>query len=157
MSFLLDALGKAESDRDHGQVRELRTPVHKKQSPLKRLLALVLLLCLLLLSFAAGYFARPYLEAKLEAGQSVNTETPLANTALPAKPVSEAKASSNIIELSAISYSEKSEIRFVMLNNSVMYEGDKLPGGERILRIERHGVVLEKDGQQKRLGLNRSP
>lgn len=166
MSFLLDALGKAETDRDQGQIPELKTPVPRRKSPLNRALQIGLLLCLLFASFVLGYIARPYLEKKTAnvnladqatisaAAVSKVVETPDAPTIV--KPTIAAQADDHSIILSAISFSDKPEIRFVMLNNSVMYEGDELATGERVVRIERHGVVLEKSGQQSRIGLSRS-
>ncbi len=157
MSLLLDALGKAESDRDQSQIPQLRTPAGKPPSPLWRALKWILLFCLVIASFAAGYFARPYIVQYTSQSASMpetqNTNSPAAALQESAPPAPEPKVA---IELSAISYSEKPEIRFVMLNNSVMYEGDALSTGERVVKIERQGVVLEKDGHQQRIGLSRS-
>lgn len=166
MSFLLDALGKAETDRDQGQIPELKTPASRRKSPINRLLQMGLLLCLLLVAFALGFIARPYFDEKMgnvnPADQIATSSTALSKAAdrldEPVVDKSDAVAQSDThpINISAISYSEKSEIRFVMLNNAVMYEGDELATGERIVRIEQHGVVLEKAGQKIRIGLSRS-
>jgi hypothetical protein len=166
MSFLLDALGKAETDRDQGQIPELKTPASRRKSPFKRALQMGLLLCLLLASFALGFIARPYFDDKVAnvspTGQIATSSTAVSkvseslNDPVVDKPTTVVQADKHPINISAISYSENPEIRFVMLNNSVMYEGDELVTGERIVRIEQHGVVLEKAGQQKRIGLSRS-
>ena len=157
MSLLLDALGKAEADREQSQIPQLRTPVGRPQSPVWRVLKWLLLLCLIIASFVAGYFARPYLEQLTSPIASApQIEKPVTTVAAPQASTPLVEEPKDVIELSAISYSEKPEIRFVMLNNSVMYEGDALSTGERIVKIERQGVVLEKDGKQKRIGLSRS-
>ena len=172
MSFLLDALGKADDDRQRAAVPELRTPRHQRNTPTRRVFKVVLWLSLMLVSFALGFFSRPYLEpgytisivrddanvsAQSQAGDKTTAAESLnvvaGGSAQPVPPT----AVSPVIELSVISYSSVPTERFAMLNGFLMYEGDVLSGGERLIEIKTDGVLLEKDGRQYSFGLAIAP
>ncbi len=164
MSFLLDALGKADDDRRRAVVPELRTPGHRRNAPTRRVLTLVMLLCLVLFSFAAGYFSRPYIEPGFSLS-IVRDDLPRSDQAeitvkeVAVKPVIAAVVpapepeAAPVIELSVISYSSVPAERFVMLNGVVVYEGDILATGEIVLEIQPDGVILDMQGQRYTLGL----
>ena len=158
MSFLLDALGKADDDRRRAEVPELRTYRHRKSSVLSRVGRGLLLLILVLGAFAGGYFARPWLDTAWSSGEVGKTAgTPAAdNPAVTGPPAEEASPSDSLVapaglELEVISWSERPQARFAMINGAVVHEGDTLASGERLLRIEEDAVVLQQSGQTMRL------
>ncbi len=174
MSFLLDALGKADDDRRRSEVPELRTYNQGRQSPLRVVIRGFLLLSLCLVFFALGYFLRPTLEKTLFAlGGASMSNLPVQVKEQPVeRPVSrqpEKKAAaenvpkaveevskieaSQAFELEVISYSNSPAARFAMINGAVIHEGEMLMSGEKLLLIETDGVVLEKAGRQIRVGL----
>jgi hypothetical protein len=166
MSFLLDALGKADHDRRQSEVPELRTYNQVRRSTIGRVLRGVGLVGLLILCFALGYALRPYLERlvsdPLEPGMSnvpaqimekpanediIAQPSPAATVNLPSEPDSQAYA------LEVISYSESPAARFAMINGAMVREGEVLRSGEVLLFIESDAVVLEKAGKQIRVGM----
>jgi hypothetical protein len=165
MSFLLDALGKADHDRRQAEVPELRTYNQARRSPLGRALRVFGLVGLLMSCFALGYILRPYLEAI----NFDHAEPSTSNVSAPKleKPASEdvtaqpsqtavvnnvpLQAASKAYELEVISYSEYPAARFVMINGAMVHEGEILGSGEVLLLIEPDGVVLEKAGKQIRV------
>ena len=161
MSFLLDALGKADDDRRRAEVPELRTYQRKDASLWARVGRALLLLVLLLGAFAGGYLARPGLEGlwspeqKPDSARTANTAPePLAavNKSLPVPASSpEAPATKSTLELEVISWSERPHARFAMINGAVVHEGDTLATGELLLRIEQNAVVLQQSDQTFRL------
>ncbi len=174
MSFLLDALGKADDDRRRSEVPELRTYNQGRQSPMRAVIRGFLLLSLCLVFFALGYFLRPILEKNLFAkGVASMSNLPAQAKELPAqRPVSKQPAkiavaqnvskaveeapkveASQAFELEVISYSNSPAARFAMINGAVIHEGEMLMSGEKLLLIETDGVVLEKAGRQIRVGL----
>ena len=171
MSFLLDALGKADDDRRRDAVPELRTRGHRRNTPTRSLLRIVLLVLFGLISFSLGFFSRPYLEP----GYTISIVRDGEKAAVSASPktsVASASVQNQIgspdgtqalpvtaqeIELSVISYSSEPTERFAMLNGFLMYEGDILSAGERLIEIRPDGVLLEKDGRQYKLSLAIAP
>lgn len=173
MSFLLDALGKADDDRRRSAVPELRASGWQRNTPKRSLFRVVLLLVVVLVSFAMGFFSRPYFEP----GYTISIVRDAQNIATSSKQGSEKpslerpnmenseKVSqdeiqpplSAPIELSVISYSSVPIERFAMLNGFLMYEGDILSAGERLIEIKADSVVLEKDGRQYTLSMAISP
>ena len=171
MSFLLDALDKADTDRNRTQVNELRTPVQEKRTLLRRILKAQLLVALVLASFAMGYFARPYLEREAPAAKVESMVEPNAgampqdakaapvvhekvNTAQPAAPVKPLQTFN--VKLTAISFSDVPASRFAMINGFVMYEGDVLASGERLTLIQLDAVTMVKGESEIRIALNPS-
>jgi hypothetical protein len=167
MSFLLDALGKADHDRRRSEVPELRTYNPIEHSPLRGLLRGLIWLSLLVLTFALGYFSRPYLDTTFfyhgVAGESKSIEKMDSNSqdkAALATPA-QAKALENVpqeadhttYELEVISYSDFPPARFAMINGAMLHEGEMLVSGEILLLIEPDAVVLDKAGKQIRLGM----
>lgn len=170
MSFLLDALGKADDDRRRAMVPQLRASRYQRRSPTRRALSMVLIIGALVLSFGLGYIARPYLESRLSAGSaevsasaaqspavvprspSLQPDNPPLDNEVAAKRVPEVQpepvSPADSIELSVISYATKPTARFVMLDGVVMYEGDMLDEEIRLLLIKPDGVVMEKNGQE---------
>ena len=153
MSFLLDALSKADEDRRRAEVPELRSYHRRKPSAWGRAWRALLLLILLLGAFAGGYFARPWLEPVLapDRGLSLVAE-PVARTA-PAQvatPAPPPQAAARLV-LEVVSWSERPQARFAMINGVVVYEGDTLDSGEQVLRIESEAVVLQSAGETIRL------
>jgi len=179
MSFLLDALGKADDDRRRAMVPELRASRYQRRSPGRRALSIVLLICAILLSFVQGYLARPYIEQRLSGEVSASSssaevsppdvERPVEpQTAavepgrLPDKVVAapvmpavqpEPALAADPIELSVISYAKQPAARFVMLDGVVMYEGDMLDEEVRLVQIKPDGVILERNGQEFSINL----
>ena len=167
MSFLLDALGKADDDRRRSEVPELRTYNQGRRSPLRVAIRGFLLLSLCIVFFALGYFLRPTLEKTLFAkGVASMSNLPAQAKEQPVeRPVSRQpekmvaaedapKIEANqAFELEVVSYSNSPAARFVMINGAVIREGEILISGETLLLIEPDGVVLEKAGQQIRIGL----
>lgn len=168
MSFLLDALGKADDDRRRATVPELRAPGHRRNTPTRSAFRIVLLMVLLLISFALGFLSRPYFDS----GYAIKIVRDVENSAALAKevdatlPLARPNATTQDemqlpaslpIELSVISYSSVPTERFAMLNGFLMYEGDILSAGERLIEIKPGGVLLEKDGRQYKLGLAIAP
>ena len=160
MSFLLDALGKADDDRRRAEVPELRTYRHRKTSVAGRIGRSLLLLLVLLGAFAGGYLARPWLDAwwsPAETASSLNTAPASAEPAAgpAASPPRPAAASGAVagLELEVISWSERPQARFAMINGEVVHEGDTLASGERLLRIETDAVILQQDEQTIRLAM----
>jgi hypothetical protein len=169
MSFLLDALGKADHDRRRSEVPELRTYNPARRSPLRGLLRGLTWLSLLVFTFALGYFLRPYLdttffnhgvasEGKLTEQMVSKPEdkaisvTPVQTKALALENVpQESGADHTAYELEVISYSDSPPARFAMINGVMLYEGEKLGSGEVLLMIEPDAVVLDKAGTQIRL------
>lgn len=164
MSFLLDALGKADHDRRQSEVPELRMHNQVRRSPIGRLLHGVGFSGLLILCFALGYVLRPYLETLVSdplessvsnvpvksmekpADEKIAAQPlPAVTAKLPPEPVSRA------YELEVISYSEFPAVRFAMINGAMVYEGEVLGSGEVLLLIESDAVVLEKAGKQIRV------
>ncbi len=163
MSFLLDALGKADDDRRRSEVPELRTYNQGSRSPLRAVIRGFLLLSLCVVFFALGYFLRPALEKTL-VPQGVSSMSNLPAQAKeqpverqPAKIAAAEDApkieASQAFELEVVSYSSSPAARFVMINGAVIHEGEMLISGETLLLIEQNGVVLEKAGRQIRIGL----
>ena len=166
MSFLLDALGKADHDRRQSEVPELRTHNQVRRSTIGRVLRGVGLVGLLILCFALGYALRPYLETLIsdpvEPGMSnvpAQTMEKPANEDIVAQPSSAAtvnlppEPASQAYELEVISYSESPAARFAMINGAMVREGEVLRSGEILLLIESDAVVLEKAGKQIRVGM----
>ena len=167
MSFLLDALGKADHDRRRSEVPELRTYEQRGGSSLRSILRGVLIISLLLLSFAAGYVLRPVLENAVFGGillarapvEEQGIDTP-AGVGAASEPDPVAPLASDTIRmpgaipvLEVISYSETPSARFAMINGAVVYEGEVLATGERVLEIEANAVLLDRSGEQIRVGL----
>jgi len=170
MSFLLDALGKADDDRRRSEVPELRSYNQGSRSPLRAVIRGFLLLGLCVVFFALGYFLRPALEKTLFP-QGVSSMSNLPAQAKeqpverqPAKIAAAEDASkaaeeapkieaSQAFELEVVSYSSSPAARFVMINGAVIHEGEMLISGETLLLIEQDGVVLEKAGRQIKVGL----
>lgn len=164
MSFLLDALGKADDDRRRAHIPELRTRREPSSSAWRYVFLGVIATTLLVFSFAAGYMLRPSIEARI-AGKTNYTVTPPNPVALAtgdeirkvARPGDSAthplQDTNSPLELEVISWSEQPEARFAMLNGVVVREGDLLGTGERLLGIEQNAVVLEKDGNSFRISM----
>ena len=169
MSFLLDALGKADEDRRRAEVPELRTYRQSYRSPWRRVLSGLFVLFFMVLSFVAGYMLRPYLESRF-----AQQTAPVADAPPPASvpPATQAPAAAAVaeaprgtlpinvqdatvpgLELEVISYSENPSARFAMINGLVLHEGDVLQTGEQLLVIERDAVILERAGQPVRVGM----
>ena len=171
MSFLLDALGKADEDRRRAEVPELRTYRQSYRSPWRRVLSGLLIVSLLVLSFVAGYLLRPVLEpafsrlsgpAESIAPSVTPVQAPVQTAPAQAPPVTQFQAPRPInaqemtlpgIELEVISYAENPAARFAMINGLVLHEGDALQTGERLLVIERDAVILDRAGQAVRIGM----
>jgi len=167
MSFLLDALGKADDDRRRAEVPELRTYNQSHGFALGGVARGFILLCLLLGFFALGYFLRPYMEtswfARSGPGQDVPTVQSLehAPDQIVAKPSGTLSPEKKIAPetpirtyaLEVISYSDSPGERFVMINCEVVHEGGRLITGETLLSISPDAVVLESAGDQFRVGL----
>lgn len=167
MSFLLDALGKADHDRRRSEVPELRSYNRASRSPFLGVLRGLLLLCLLLIFFVFGYVTRPYLETTLFGQTRVSlvgspapaieepVEVPAPNesdhTVAVASTAYDNFASK--FELEVISYSESPAVRFVMINGSVIHEGEVLDTGEQLILIEPDAVVLLQGDREIRVGL----
>jgi len=92
MSFLLDALGKADDDRRRAIVPELRASRYQRRSPWRRVLHIVLILVAVLVAFILGYVARPYIErggdaappvTEVSGSISTRPEAPAPSPALP--------------------------------------------------------------------------
>lgn len=161
MSFLLDALGKADDDRRRAEVPELKTYRQRKRSLLSRVLRIALLLVSWLVVFALGYFLRPHLEAAWspgnEASRAVASEPPaegmidLATSQVP--PPAQTNKEISALDLEVISWSENPQARFAMINGVVVYEGDTLSSGERLVEIKDDAVILMQDGSPVRLAM----
>ncbi len=167
MSFLLDALGKADHDRRRSEVPELRTYRQTGRSPVRAVLRGIALLSLLLLFFVLGYYFRPLLDKNIfgydETGESLAPSqaankpvAPIASN--PPAPVAKAASAPpgttpRIYELEVISYSDSPTARFVMINGAMLHEGEVLGSGEVLLTIERDAVVLDNAGKQIRVGM----
>lgn len=159
MSFLLDALGKADDDRRKAEVPELRTYRRRETTVWGRIGRASVLIVLLLVAFGSGYLARPWLETSWLAEKEVNTVAGPVQTTVAAPDVTTAKpvggpqttAVTSVLELEVISWSERPQARFAMINGSVVHEGDTLDSGERLLRIEQDAVVLKQSDQTIRL------
>lgn len=164
MSFLLDALGKADNDRRRAAVPELRTRGHKRNTPTRKAFRIVLLMFLALISFVLGFLSRPYIEP----GYTISIIREESNAvalsdadgdksrSAPLNIAEKEKLQPSLvqqIELSVISYSSVPTERFAMLNGFLMYEGDILSAGERLIEIQPDGVLLEKDGRQYNVGM----
>ncbi len=164
MSFLLDALGKADHDRRQSEVPELRTYNQAGHSPIGRVLRGFALAGLLILCFALGYALRPYLETVVSgqaepgrlnepaqapgkpANETVSSQSEsVAKVDLPPQPAGQA------YEIEVISYSEYPTARFAMINGAMVHEGEVLVSGEVLLLIESDAVVLERAGKQIRV------
>ncbi len=174
MSLLLDALGKAEKDRLRDEVPELRTPSHTESSLVDQLVKIMALLMIMATCFIAGYFLRPNIDKWMVSTPTNETAVPVSVVSEPQQEPADAKREgatdpilfeespsalsldkgSASMELSVISYSDLSAVRFAMINGFVMHEGDVLASGERIKKIERSAVVLEKMGVTTKVGLN---
>lgn len=146
MSFLLDALSKADDDRRRSEVPELKTYNQGRHSPLRGVVRGLALLCLLSLFFTFGYFLRPYLETTwFEQGQ-VN----LSNQSLQATK-SQPEVVGRVYALEVISYSDSPASRFVMIGGVLVHEGEMLDTGEKLILIEPNAMVLEKEGRPIRV------
>jgi hypothetical protein len=165
MSFLLDALGKADHDRRRAEVPELRTFRSGDRSTLRRVLSVLLLAGLIIFAFALGYLLRPVLEPVLSGTQSVRlASAPLIETAIieplehpatvpPVKNSVRLEQAASLPVLEVISYSIKPAGRFAMIDGTLLYEGDTLHSGETLLSIEQDAVVIDREGQQIRLSM----
>ncbi len=166
MSFLLDALGKADHDRRQSEVPELRTHNQVRRSPIGRVVRGFGLVCLLALFFVLGYVLRPYLETIVSDRVEPNRDNASAqslkkpvNKDISAQPVPvppvdlPLQSISQAYELEVISYSEYPAARFAMINGAVIHEGEVLGSGEVLLLIEPDAVVLERAGKRIRLGM----
>ena len=164
MSFLLDALGKADEDRRRAEVPELRAYRQREPSLQGSILRLLLLVVLLAAAFALGYFLRPSLESiftfseqetataisEREAGENT---PPAESKTVVAAPSTQTSHPGVKLELEVISWSENPQSRFAMINGAVVYEGDTLSSGERLVKIEADAVILQQDGVALRLGM----
>jgi len=181
MSFLLDALGKADDDRRRTMVPELRASRYQRRSPGRRVLSIVLIISAILLSFVLGYVVRPYIEQGLGAeppamppslSATVGSTSEVRPVVSPSLPVNTGRSQDKVvatpvmpvvqpepalpaepIELSVISYAKQPAARFVMLDGVVMYEGDMLDEEVRLVQIKPDGVILERNGQAFSIGL----
>ena len=164
MSFLLDALGKADNDRRSAEVPELRTYNQGHRSPFRRLLRILIWVSLVLLSFELGYFLRPYLEINLsgeplaQKAEVSRMRSDVANVAptpeqAPPVVVAPPEVMARVLELEVISYSESPDVRFAMINGSLVHEGDVLDTGEHLIKIEPNAVVLDRAGKQIRISM----
>ena len=159
MSFLLDALGKADTDRRLSEVPELSSRRQTAAvSPWLLALKWLALLLLAALLFLAGYLARPMIEAKsssvevLPASEVKMKPVQTPEMVVPTQTIIESVQNSQH-KLSVISYSDLPAVRFAMINGFVTHEGDVLATGEKIMKIEKQAVVLEKSGAETRLVL----
>lgn len=164
MSFLLDALDKADNDRNRTKVNELKTPVQRKKTFLRRILTAQLVIALILASFAAGYYARPYIDGaesdaanEAAAGEQLPGKLAQAAAKIDGDIRESAAAPQSLpsfdIKLSAISYSTVPATRFAMINGFVMYEGDELATGERLKEIQSDSIVMSKGESEIRIAL----
>ena len=167
MSFLLDALGKADHDRRRSEVPELRTYSQTGRSPLRGVLRSFALLSLLCLFFGLGYFSRPFLDRNIFNAETAgsnpvvpqvpeNRVTPAVSTPSAPAEVSESAVLQKVaraFDLEVISYSELPTARFVMINGTMLREGEMLGSGETLLTIEPDAVVLDAAGKQIRVGM----
>lgn len=165
MSFLLDALGKADHDRRRSEVPELKTYNPGGRSSLRGGIRVLIWLVLMAFTFSLGYFARPYLETTFFSYRVADTSKTSAQ--MLAKPVGKAASTAtdqaggaeNVARnsnrsdygLEVISYSDSPPARFVMINGTMLHEGDRLGTGEILLTIGPDAVVLDKAGTQIRL------
>ena len=166
MSFLLDALGKADHDRRRSEVPELRTYNRAGHSSVRSVLRGLALVGLLFLFFALGYISHPYLEKTL-AGHRVAEMSvappqgiePVGKAVEPAPvpdPIAEGllqQSAGRLFELEVISYSDTPTARFAMINGAMVREGEVLVTGEILLMIEPDAVLLEQAGKQIRIGM----
>lgn len=160
MSFLLDALGKADYDRRRAEVPELKNYNQDNKRSLQRTLRAFVLMSLLLISFVLGYFLRPYLEPILFEGSSVNAvnvpetrDTQAKRDPTQVEQIAPPEVVARVLELEVISYSDVPAVRFAMINGVVAHEGDVLGTGERLLKIEPDAVVLDRAGVELRISM----
>lgn len=170
MSFLLDALGRADDDRRRKDIPELHSRAIKYRSPWRYVFLGVLMAALLLLAFTLGYLLRPALDTTLFQEEPGPAAAPLAaaqsspaETAAPPQPVAAEKSADSAVkpdtaakpgyELEVISYAAEPSARFAMINGIVVHEGDVLGGGERLSKIEKDAVVLDVSGRSVRIGM----
>ena len=165
MSFLLDALGKADHDRRRSEVPELKTYNPGRRPVLRGGVRILIWLSLMTFFFSLGYFARPYLETTFFSYEVVDTSK--TSEEMLAKPegkeasteTAQAGEIKNVARnsnqspygLEVISYADSPPARFVMINGAMLHEGDRLGSGEVLLTIEPDAVVLDKAGTQIRL------
>lgn len=161
MSFLLDALGKAEKKRLNDEVPELRSPVQTRQWYERKIIISSALIVLMLISLLIGYSVRPLFEKSSTSAQVASLAAKAVNNNISGASI---KVNNRQLEnnqsiqlnnaghkLSAISYSDTPAIRFAMINGNVMYEGDLLSSDEQLIMIKERRVILEKEGVQSSL------
>ncbi len=181
MSYILEALNKAETTRKQENLSELPSGLYRPStvSAPHRWLKRALFLLTLLLCFILGYVARPYIDnmqisfSKPES-QVLTVIDPTAEppkVALPKIVSSDARVETVLQDLrlsaqeklepastepllSVISYSADSTERFAMINNIILYEGDVLSSGEQLVQIDKNSVLLEKEGESFVLTVN---
>ncbi len=176
MSYILEALGKAEKTRKQEHLTELASDLYRpsQRSAADRWLKGVLWVLVPLISFLLGYLARPYIERvhiNIDGAPTVNntaaTKTKQAkptpklitsNAAVEAvleqrkspevttQPVQQNDAHTNLT-VSVISFSDTATERFAMVNGVIVKEGDTLGSGERVVQIDKTSVLLDRLGQ----------
>lgn len=85
-----------------------------------------------------------------------NRVTPAVSTPSAPAEVSESAVLQKVaraFDLEVISYSELPAARFVMINGTMLREGEMLGSGETLLTIEPDAVVLDAAGKQIRVGM----
>ncbi|MFT5573492.1 MAG: hypothetical protein ACI9FR_002427 [Cryomorphaceae bacterium] len=169
MSYILDALGKAEVTRKQENLNELSSGVYRPvaESGTRKFIRVTLFILIPVLSFYFGFLVRPYFD-NVQISFDVPSATPSAAVVIPKIKAKEPKleisntrvetglqdapqetletAASELL-LSVVSYSETASERFAMINGLIVNEGDILSSGEQVLQIDKTSVLLEKEDQ----------
>ncbi len=152
MSTILEALRKSEQERKRNDVPKL-TDVPPPQETTRWALYVIAVLSLVL-ALVLGVLLSQWLgksETTTPAASTLEsvTETEVASPELTADPVVALKD----VQINVISYSEKSEQRFVMIDGKMYRENDFVRAGLKVQEIKANVVVLNYRGEL----INRTP
>ncbi len=169
MSYILEALGKAEQKRRaDDDIPELSSALYEGKHLEVRPFWQTLLAWLggFLIAFTLGALARPAIDrlfadaptqaqsVLVNAAQTAPDQTPKEAPSVATKPADNpAPDGLSRFKLSVISWSDKPSKRFGMINNGVIHEGDVLPGDYKVVKIEKNHLRLRKAGETFHLWL----
>lgn len=167
MSIILDALRKSERERRLGQIPTLDSAAAPPAAPRRVATAVFVVTMVALLAGGTYWWTqhRPMTAiATAPTAPGISRESPVPTPETPAgigapergaagplavgEPPAAQRAARPPLTLNALSWAENGTRRFAMINQTIVREGQSLPGGIVLREVTREAAILEHQGQR---------